>query len=526
MGTLDIDTLDFAQSQSVELEESGIGLTILAHPDLSRVGEVAVLSPALSRGVVNVSRTEPMFTGGGSRVARPLQHPVISRQPLVISLASAAIRVAVGELGQRVRLAAATPQDADGCFPRSELARGIVIDLSGCVLLLLHSMRGKAPALATDSGLVGGSAAIAELRAEIARVAESNTGVLIRGETGTGKELVARAIHRQSKRRAGPYVAVNMAAVPESMATSVLFGHERGSFTSALRDHAGYFGTADGGTLFLDEIGETSKAVQGQLLRALREGEIQPVGAAGVKKVDVRVLAATDAPLEDWVKRERFSEALLHRLEAYTIALPPLRQRRDDIARLFVSFLEKELAELGETRRFALAAADVRPWLPASFVASLLDYRWPGNVAELQSIARRVAIANRGADSFRVDDWVEQRLVSRGSESAKTMEEVVVAKPSKSEAAQLTDADIVNAMRQRRFVVREAAEQLGVSRSWLHTRLEFCRDLRQAKDLTAEEIRGALTRAKGSTSRAADALEVSEHGLKLRMKALSVASEK
>jgi two-component system, NtrC family, nitrogen regulation response regulator GlnG len=531
VGTLDIDTLDFAQSQSVERQESGIGLTILAHPDLSRVGEVAVLSPTLRGGCVNLSRTEPLFAGRRSPKPRPLLHPVISRQPIAISALPTAIRVDAGELGQRVRLSAAAQPDSNGYFPRSELERGIAIELSGCVLLLLHDMSSK-PSASTpdsdsdsDSEFVGDSAAIANLRAEIARVAESNTGVLIRGETGTGKELVARAIHRLSKRSAAPFVAVNMAAVPESTAASALFGHERGAFTSALREHRGYFGAASGGTLFLDEIGETTKSVQGLLLRALREGEIQPVGAADVKKVDVRVLAATDAPLEEWVRRERFSEALLHRLEAYTIPLPPLRQRRDDIARLFVSFLEKELAELGETRRFSATLVDARPWLPASFMASLIDYRWPGNVAELQSIARRVAIANRGVETFRVDDWVGQRLVARASEGHRAAGETAVAKPPKREAAQLIDAEIVGAMRQCRFIVREAAEHLGVSRSWLHTRLEFCRALRQAKDLTSDEIRAALERAKGSTSRAAVALEVSEHGLKLRMKALNVACD-
>lgn len=529
MGTLDIDTLDFAQSQSVEQLESGIGLTILVHPDLTRVGEVALLSPALRRGSVNLSRTEPLFAGNGPQAPRSLQHPVVSRQPIAISTTSTAIRVAVGELGQRVRLSATLPPSPDGAFPVAELDRGIVIELSGCVLLLLHSMRVRPSAPTTDAEIAGGSPAILDLRAEVARVAESNTGVLIRGETGTGKELVARAIHRSSRRRTGPFVAVNMAAIPEAMAASVLFGHERGSFTSAVREHSGYFAAANGGTLFLDEIGETSKAVQGQLLRALREGEIQPVGAADVRRVDVRVLAATDAPLEEWTRRERFSEALLHRLEAYTIVLPPLRERRDDIARLFVSFLNKELTELGEARRFAAVAADARPWLPASFMASLLEYRWPGNVAELQSIARRVAIANRGRDTFRVDDWVGRRLVARVDERPTVDEAAVVdaagSKASKVEAAQLSDAEIVSAMRQRRFVVREAAEQLGVSRSWLHTRLEFCRELRQAKDLTSGEICDALDRAKGSTSRAASSLEVSEHGLKLRMKALNVASD-
>lgn len=525
MGTLDIDTLDFAQSQSVELEEAGIGLTILAHPDLTRIGEVAVLSPASRRSGVRLSRTEPAFRNIRTGEVRPLLHPVISRQPLVISTGGSAIRIDLGELRQRVSVTAQAAPDAQGQFAQTELDRGIMINLAGVVLLLLHSMNARSNGGAEQGEILGDSRAVSALRAETARVAQLDTGVLIRGETGTGKELVARAIHRMGGRRAGPYIVVNMAAVPESTAASALFGHERGSFTSAVREHGGYFGAANGGTLFLDEIGETPKSVQGLLLRALREGEIQPVGASDVRRVDVRVLAATDAPLEQLVERGRFSEALMHRLEGYALQVPPLRERRDDIARLFVAFLQADLASLGETRRFEPATSDTRPWLPASFVESLLEYRWPGNVSELQSIARRVAIANRGTGTFRVDTWVAQRLSGQGLSASKPSTSAPATVKLQSNAVgHIHDGAIVAAMRSCRFVVREAAEQLGVSRSWLHTRLEFCQGIRQAKDLTREEIRIALDRAQSSTKGAADLLEVSEHGLKLRMKTLKVTT--
>lgn len=520
--TLDIDTLDFSQSHSVADEAPGFGLTILAHPDLGRIGEVAFLSQAPRR--VKLSRTEPLFSGPHSRSARPLEHLVISRQPIMISVGEHSIEIDVGSLGRRVEVSAEGPPDANGRFSRDGLGRGILINLSGCVLLLLHGMNPRPHAHATGADeLRGDSPQISALRAEVLRVAASDTGVLIRGETGTGKELVARAIHRASARCRGPYLAVNMAAIPEATAASALFGHQRGAFTSALREHSGYFGGADGGTLLLDEVGETPKQVQGLLLRALREGDIQPVGAAEAKKVNVRVLAATDAPLEELVAQGRFSEALLRRLEAYTIVVPPLWQRPDDIARLFVTFLEKELTELGETRCLSDLAPDARPWLPASFMADLVAYRWPGNVAELQTLARRVAIANQGAKNFRVDEWVAQRLAKRSVSPTLTETTIPVSVAErKLDPARLSDAEIVAAMRTSRFVVKEAAEQLGVSRSWLHTRLEFCRDLRQAKDLTLQEVQTALLRANGSTSSAAEMLEVSEHGLKLRVKALNV----
>jgi two-component system nitrogen regulation response regulator GlnG len=345
--------------------------------------------------------------------------------------------------------------------------------------------------------------------------------VLIRGESGVGKELVARAIHQHSPRSRAPYVAVNIAAIPAEMAASALFGHARGAFTGAIGKSDGFFGQAERGTLFLDEIAEAPRRVQALLLRAVREGEIQAVGETEPRKSDVRLVTATDADLEAMGERGDFLPPLLRRIEAYTIHVPPLRERRDDIARLFFRFLNAELGKLGELDKLEHRETDKKPWVPVSLVQALLAYSWPGNVAELQTVVRRIALINRGSRRLQLDSWLTERL------RPVTKVEVEVVAAERQQATRratdtLDDADIVRAMRDCQFKVIAAARRLGVSRSWLHTRLEFCAGLRKAKDISEIEIREAAGQSAGSTEQMAALLEVSEHGLKLRMHALGL----
>ena len=247
-------------------------------------------------------------------------------------------------------------------FPPDEVARGVVLVLSRRVALLLHLLN-PVPISVPHFGLVGESGSTVRLRQEIRSAAELEIPVLLRGETGTGKELVARALHEASSRSGGPYRTVSLAALPPSLAAAELFGAVRGAYTGADRPKEGFFASAHGGTLFLDEIGEAPIEVQVLLLRALETGEIQPVGSVDPRPVDVRVIAATDADLASAVADNRFRAPLLHRLAGFEIHLPPLRQRRDDVARLLDHFLRQEARALGEpTRRRragpALAASD------------------------------------------------------------------------------------------------------------------------------------------------------------------------
>jgi transcriptional regulator with GAF, ATPase, and Fis domain len=234
-------------------------------------------------------------------------------------------------------------------------------------------------------GMLGRSPAMIAVFDLIERVAPSDVSVLIQGETGTGKELVARAVHDASRRAARPFVAVNCAAVPANLLESELFGHVRGAFTGAVADRAGHFRSADGGTLFLDEIGDMPLEMQAKLLRVLQEGEVRPVGGSKTHRVDVRVVAATHRDLKAMCAEGRFREDLLFRLDVVRLELPPLRDREGDVALLAGALVGKLAAELGV----------VTPELTPEALERLAAWRWPGNVRELENELRR-AIALSG----------------------------------------------------------------------------------------------------------------------------------
>lgn len=235
------------------------------------------------------------------------------------------------------------------------------------------------------SGLVGHSPKMIELYKQIAVIAPAGSTVLITGESGAGKELVARAIHRNSLRCDKPFVAVNCGALAETLLESELFGHVKGSFTGAVSDKRGLFEEAHGGTILLDEIGETSPALQVKLLRVLQEGEIRRVGGARAIRVDARALAATNRDLEQEVKEGRFREDLYYRLNVVTVRVPPLRERRDDIRLLAGHILNRPR----KTRARAAAISE-------ESLAMLEQYDWPGNVRELENTLEHAAVYARG----------------------------------------------------------------------------------------------------------------------------------
>jgi len=230
--------------------------------------------------------------------------------------------------------------------------------------------------------LVGSGPAMTKLLTQIDRVAPSETRVCILGETGTGKELVARAIHEKSLRREGPFVTLNCAAVPAELIESELFGHEKGAFTGAAIKHFGKFEQADGGTLFLDEIGDMPLAMQAKLLRVLEEGEVERVGGDKPVTVNVRVLVATHRNLEELVKQNAFRRDLFHRVYVFPLQLPPLRERPEDFPTLVEHFARQVAAQNGwKEKAFA-----------ADAIAELRRYSWPGNVRELRNVVERLVL--------------------------------------------------------------------------------------------------------------------------------------
>ena len=244
---------------------------------------------------------------------------------------------------------------------------------------------GVEPASATGTDvtpqLIGDTPAMRALFRAIGRLAQAPLSVLITGETGTGKELVANALHRESPRARAPFVALNTAAIPAELLESELFGHEAGAFTGAAKRHVGRFEQADGGTLFLDEIGDMPAPLQTRLLRVLAEGEFFRVGGRELIRVDVRVIAATHQDLEALVEQGRFRADLLHRLDVVRLQLPPLRERRDDVPQLAGNFLQLAARKLGASaKRFSAAALQL-----------LRAHDWPGNVRELENVCWRLA---------------------------------------------------------------------------------------------------------------------------------------
>src|SRR2546429_6293114 len=255
--------------------------------------------------------------------------------------------------------------------------------------------------------IVGSAAALRQVLAQVAKVAPVDSTVLILGETGTGKELIARAIHKRSKRAARAFMSVNCAAIPPSLIASELFGHEKGAFTGALQRRLGRFELADGGTLFLDEIGDLPAETQSALLRVLQEREIDRVGGSHPIAVDVRVLAATNRDLEAAVEHGTFREDLFYRLNVFPIRLPPLRERADDIPILVEYLVDRFAKQAGKTIRS----------IEKQTMQRLTAYDWPGNVRELQNVIERaVVLSEGGGETFVIDEsWLTKRRGPTGS---------------------------------------------------------------------------------------------------------------
>jgi len=306
-------------------------------------------------------------------------------------------------------------------------------------------------------GIVGTSRAVHELLARAERVAESKSTVLLTGETGTGKELVARAIHARSAQHDRPLIKVNCAAIPDTLLESELFGHTRGAFTGAITSKKGRFALADGGTIFLDEIATISQPVQAKLLRVLQEREFEPLGSERTEKVDVRVIAATNRDLRQLVAEGRFQEDLYYRLNVIPIALPPLRERREDIPLLVEHFV----------RRFASTTGKRIDGVDKPVLDELTRYDWPGNVRELENTIERAVVLASGPRLTRETVWLMGAVTpaqGAGLPSLRLHQNVEWAERE----------TIRRALDRSRGVKKDAAELMGISqRALSHYLLKY-----------------------------------------------------
>ncbi len=316
-------------------------------------------------------------------------------------------------------------------------------------------------------GILGKSPALTQLFKILEKVAPTDTTVLVTGESGTGKELLVRALHKNSPRHKGPFVPVNCGAIPKELLESELFGHEKGAFTHAIRSRPGRFELANGGTIFLDEIGELDLSLQVKILRVIQEKEFERVGGTQTKKVDVRIVAATNRNLEEEVKKGNFREDLFYRLNVIPIELPPLRERGGDILLLAKFFLEK------------FCTLKNRP--PLSFSSEvkdlLLNYSWPGNVRELENFMERISILCEN-ERVEIEDLPEKILKEQGLNKPKPKKPEAFTFPSLQDMLQLKmdlktfletieNKLITEALEESKGVKNKAANILGIKRTTL-----------------------------------------------------------
>ena len=333
------------------------------------------------------------------------------------------------------------------------------------------------------------------------KAATSVIPVLIEGESGIGKELIARAIHGSGERRAKPFVAVNCGAMPENLVELILFGHEKGAFTGATEKHTGKFVEADGGTLFLDEVGELPPPAQVKLLRALQEGEVEPVGARKAVKVDVRIISATNRDLIADVKAGRFREDLFYRLHVFPISVPPLRARMEDIAELARHFLARIAAEEGKRVRGMSAQA----------LSLLSAFRWPGNVRQLENAIFRAVVLADG-DELGVNEFPQ--IAAQLGPDAASVQPMIEQSPAT--AAGWPDA------RAAGFPGSENAGALTMPSLRL---IDMHGEVRPLEDIEREVIRFAIAHYRGQMSEVARRLQIGRSTLYRKLEGLGLGGE-
>lgn len=476
-------------------------LTIVWHPDHARIGEQCIATT----DVLEVSRYLPLFQRPGQQ-QQAIGYSGVSRESVQIirdrddnvQVIPPASRMAVELNGVVI--------DGPATLRRDQIDGGAMLGLGRAVLLCLHWMR----CLPKDNpvpGLVGVGATAIATRDLIRQVAATEAPVLLLGETGTGKEVVARAIHALSRRAERPLVAVNMATLNESLAAADLFGATKGAYTGAQVARGGLFAQAQDATLFLDEIGNTPASVQPMLLRVLETGEYRPLGAATDLHSNARLIAATDQDLYG----PSFNQALLRRLESFVIQTPPLRARREDIGLLLLHLL----ADHG------------MPELPPHLVSTLANYDWPGNVRQLKHVVKRCALALQAGDVPDIGSLLAIRPQGPGqsySAGALPAGAPTAATPGPKKLAELSEAAVLAAMDNNDWQILGAAQELGISRPSMYKLLDSHSQIRRVEQIPHAELSKALNQVNGNLEACAKQLRTPSEALRRHLRGLDLLS--
>lgn len=492
-------------------------LSIIWHPDHSRIGEQCIMV----HDSLDLARYQPLFCKPG-RDGLGLGHEGISRQAThFVRNPDDSLTVQASASKMVLEINGAVVQGTQQ-LSSEQIERGAIVVLACAVVLCLHFMH-CLPRHNPVAGLIGVGSAAIKMRDQIIQVAPTNATVLLLGETGTGKEVAACAIHALSQRARQILVSVNMAALNESLAAADLFGAAKGAYTGAQNSRGGFFAQAQDATLFLDEIGNAPAVVQPMLLRVLEKGDYRPLGAQLDVQSNARIIAATDQDLYDG----GFNPALLRRLEGFTISIPPLRARREDIGLLIVHLMQTgDLPGKGVVE------------LPAPLVAQLAAYDWPGNIRQLRHVVRRLMLALSVEEMPTLESLVESgaarpvRAVAGADvpasstpapvppqEPAHESAGMAASAPRRSHKrpADLSDAEVLAALDNNDWMIQGAATELGISRPSLYKLLEQHPQIRRAEQIDADEIHRVLAEVAEDVDACAARLKTPAEGLRRRL---------
>ncbi len=498
-------------------------LTVVSHPLLERIGDRFQWVGSRRDASLGLCRGEPLFAPPGQSLGDPLALPSLSRKPILLCRQADGILVE-RDGHRREAWIGGVPLERQRFIPWAEVEAGVAVDLARRVLLLLHLSSPVGRPFPHLPGLVGQSDAIRRLCEETRDLAGLSMPVLVRGETGTGKELVARALHRLGPRAHRPFVSVNMAALSENLAAAELFGSERGAYSGADRARPGYLRAAHGGVLFLDEIGEAPVSVQVMLLRALETREVTPVGGHGALSVDFRLICATDADLESQIEAGAFKEPLYHRIATGELTAPSLRDRREDFGPLFLHFAKPILDENGAGAASANREPFSAPWLPTELAARLLTFSWPGNVRQLRNVVTELAASGARKPQLEATPRLERLLGSPPNpvRPASPTDAAPVRAPAPRKPRQIDEADLLAAMRACAWEPKLAAVRLGISRASVYNLIRKSDRLKTAIDLSPDEIERARAECGGDPEAMARTLQVSKLALARRLRAMNL----